>query len=149
MARVEHSVVINRPTEEVFAYLDNAENGPLWQSGLLESEYTSEGPVGVGTTKREVRKLRGQRFEQTSEIIEYEPNKKVTFKSLSGPLPSQASWTFEPAEGGTRFSGVLEIEARGFLKLAEPIVARLTERQIEADLANLKDLLEAQTEGSA
>ena len=42
-----------------------------------------------------------------------------------------------------------EYEAGGFFKLAEPIIARIIQRQGEADLANLKDLVEAQGEGSA
>ena len=33
----------------------------------------------------------------------------------------------------------------GFFRLAEPIVARMVQRQINADYANLEELLEAQS----
>ena len=42
-----------------------------------------------------------------------------------------------------------QAEMGGLFKLAEPVVARMTMRQIESDFANLKDVLEAQAEGSA
>lgn len=44
---------------------------------------------------------------------------------------------------------MLEAEPGGFFKLAEPIVARMGKRQVDTNLANLKELLEAQAEGSA
>jgi hypothetical protein len=43
---------------------------------------------------------------------------------------------------------VAEYEVGGFFKLAEPIVARVAQRQADADNANLKDLMEAMGEGS-
>jgi hypothetical protein len=38
----------------------------------------------------------------------------------------------------------LDAEPGGFFKLAEPLVARITQRQWETNLENLKDLLESQ-----
>jgi hypothetical protein len=37
-----------------------------------------------------------------------------------------------------------EAEAGGFFKLAEPVVNRMMQRQLEGNIANLKDILEAQ-----
>ena len=54
MFKLEVSEVINRPVEEVFAYISNPENDSLWQSDTAETEITSEGPIGVGTTYRDV-----------------------------------------------------------------------------------------------
>ena len=36
-----------------------------------------------------------------------------------------------------------ELDAHGFFKLAEPVFARITRRELEANLGHLKDLLEA------
>ena len=46
MAKVEASVVINCPIEEVFTFAANIQNNPQWQSRVLEAKVTSEGPVG-------------------------------------------------------------------------------------------------------
>lgn len=144
MARVEASVVINRPAEEVSAYLNDIRNAPEWQSGLLEAEQTSEGPVGVGTTFRGVLLFLGRRLEWTSELTEYEPNRKWKEKIAAGRLSLEQSLTFEPVEGGTRVTLVGEGEPRGFFRLADPIVVRMMQRDVEGNLARLKDILEAE-----
>ncbi len=144
MARIEASVVINRPVEEVFEFVTNPKNDLLWQPGVLESEQTSEGPMGVGTTLRSVSQFMGRRMEGIGEVIGYKANKKITYKEASGPTSGELSLTFEPVEGGTRVTLVGEWEPRGFFRLPDPIVVRMTQRDVEGSLANLKDILEAE-----
>lgn len=144
MARFETSVVINRPVDEVFAYMMDIRNWPQWHAGMLEAEQTSESPVGVGTTFRGVNQSLGRRMEWTSEITAYEPNKKVEQKLISGPMTFEQYITFEPLEVGTKLTLVGEGEMGGFFKLAEPIVNRMMQRQLDGSFANLKDILEAQ-----
>ena len=149
MVKLEGSVVINRPIEEVFAFLTNPENSSQWQGSVLESKQTSEGPRGVGTTGQVVSQFLGRRIESTWEVTEYELNRKTTSKSTSGPVPYELSATLETVDEGTRVTLVGEYEIGGFFKLAEPLVARMGQRQADADFANLKDLVEAQAEGGA
>jgi uncharacterized protein YndB with AHSA1/START domain len=143
MAKLEISTVINRPVEEVFAVVMNPENTPKWNSGSIEGNKTSEGPIGVGTTYRSVRTFLGQRIEGETELTEYEPNRSYATKSKSGPVPVESRVTFERVEGGTRVTVTLAGEPGGFFKLAEPLLVKLAKRQFEAALANLKDLMEA------
>jgi uncharacterized membrane protein len=145
MIKIESSVVINRPVDEVFEFLANSENDPQWQSGVLEVRKTSEGPLGVGTTYTSVSRLLGRQLESVVEYTAYEQNKRLAGKATSGPIPFQFETSFEPAaEGGTTVTTAGEGEVGGFFKLAEPVVARMLKRQFETDSANLKDLLEAQ-----
>jgi uncharacterized protein YndB with AHSA1/START domain len=147
--RQEHTIVIDRPVEEVFAFLTDPNNDPLWQSTTLETERTSEGEVDVGTTLRNVSKFLGRRIETTMEIIENEPPRRQCVRITSGPIPGEGCYLLEPAEGGsTRFTQTFEAEVGGFFRLAEPLVGRAISRQTEADMATLKDLLESgETEG--
>ncbi len=142
MLKIESSVVINRPLEDVFAVLSNVENNPKWSPIFLEVKKTSAGPIGVGTTYRGVAKFLGQRIETETEVTEYEPNRTIASKSKS-PFPVEVRQTFEPVEGGTRVNFTLNGEPGGFFKLAEPLVGTMARRSTEADLANLKDLMEA------
>jgi len=141
--REELSVVIERPVEEVFAFATDPENDPLWQSTSLETERTSGGPVGVGTTFRNTSKFLGRRIETAYEVTEMEPPRRQCVKIVSGPIPGSGCYLFEPAEGGTRFTQTFDAEVGGFFRLAEPLVARAIRRQTEADMATLKDVLEA------
>jgi uncharacterized membrane protein len=143
MARVEASVVINRPLEEVFAFASNPENDMQWESDVSDVEQTSEGPMGVGATYRGVIHFLGQRLEWASEVTHFEPNERVHFKLAAGPLDLEESCTFEPVEGGTRVTVVYGGDPGGFFKLAEAVVVRMFQKQIEGNLANLKDVLEA------
>lgn len=143
MIRIEHSVVINRPIEEVFAFVTDIDKMSQWALELREAKKTSEGPVGVGTTFSGVVQLLGRRMENNHEVTEYEPNRKYSFKTTSGPVPMEAESTFESVAGGTRVTILAEAEPGGFFKLAEPIFARTAQRQYETNLATLKDLLEA------
>jgi uncharacterized protein YndB with AHSA1/START domain len=142
--REEHTVVIERPVEEVFAFATDPNNDTLWQSTSLETEQTSEGPVGVGTTFRNTTKFLGRRIESTYEITENDPPHKQCIRITSGPIPGSGCYLFEPTDGGsTRFTQTFEAEVGGFFRLAEPLVGRAIRRQQEADMATLKDLLEA------
>ena len=149
--REEHTVVIRRPVEEVFAFATDPNNAPLWQSTSLETQQTSEGPVDVGTTFRDTTKFLGRRIESTYELTENDPPHKQCMRITSGPIPGSGCYLFEPADGGgsTRFTQTFEAEVGGFFKLAEPLVGRALRRQTEADMATLKDILENEASESS
>lgn len=142
MLKVETSIVINRSVEDVFAVLSELENYPKWSSTFQEIKKTSAGPMGVGTTWTGVGKSLGKRIETKIEQTEYEPNRKYTQKSNS-PFPVHQQMTFENVVGSTRVNVKFEADPDGFFSLAEPLVAMIGKRNIEGDLANLKDLMEA------
>ncbi len=143
MAKLEHSVVINRPVEEVFEFMNNIENEKLYRTDLLESEQTSEGSIGVGTTTREVSQFLGRKIETTSEVTEYIKNKVVASRSTSGPIPFKFRTRFEPVEEGTKVTMEFEGEVGGFFKMAESLVLKMGMKQIEKDFNTLKEILEA------
>ena len=144
MIKTEQSVVIRRPVEEVFAFVADQRNAPGWQSGLLEVRRTDEGPLGVGATHAVVRKFMGRRMEVTNEYVRYEPNREVTFKSTSGPMPFEFSYLTEPTPTGTRITGRMQMQTSGFMGLAEPLIGASMKREMEAGFGELKDLLENQ-----
>jgi carbon monoxide dehydrogenase subunit G len=143
MARTEHTVVAERPPDEVFAFLTDLSRVPEWQSGAVEV-WESEGEVAVGATYVEVLKFLGRRIEATIQVTEYDPGRRFSIKTLSGPIPFRVQHTLEPAGGdGTKLSVILEGEPGGFFKLAEPLVMRNAQRQVENDFATLKRMVEA------
>ena len=89
MIKLEHSIVINRPVEEVYDFVTDVEKASQWRSGVVESKKISDEPA-VGATASEVMQFLGRRMETTYEITEYEPNRKFGFKVISGPVPMDA-----------------------------------------------------------
>ena len=145
MARTEHTVVVERPPDEVFAFLTDLSSVPEWQSGAVEVR-EPEGELGVGTKYVEVLKFLGRQFEATIEVTEYEPGRRFSIRTLSGPIPFQVQHTLEPSNGGgTELHVTLEGEPGGLFKIAEPLVMRNAQRQVANDFATLKRLVESRT----
>lgn len=143
MTKIERSIVIDRPVDEVWEFVHDTADNILWQTTLAESEKLTEGPMDVGTRVREVRHFLGLRIESTWEMTEYEPNRTSAIRGVFGPIPLSGRYRVEAFEGGTRFTVTGELDAHGFFKLAEPVFARIAGRELEANLGHLKDLLEA------
>jgi uncharacterized membrane protein len=144
VARAEHTVVVGRPADEVFGFLTDVSNVPSWQSGSIEV-HPPDGSLAVGTTYVQVLKFLGRRIETTLEVTEFEPGRRFALKTRSGPVPFEVRHTLEPADGdgATRLHVELEGEPGGFFKLADALVERNAQRQIERDFATLKELVEA------
>jgi len=144
MARTEIKLVINRPIEEVFAFVSNSENLPRWRSTSLEVKKTSDGPLGVGSTFRGRFTFLGRQFDGNVVVTAHEPNRVYVSKMVEGPFPLETGYTLEPVENGTHVTFVAEGEPGGFFKLAEPLVVSMARRAYDTDLQNLKEMLEAQ-----
>jgi uncharacterized membrane protein len=143
MTKVQRSITIDRPVDEVFDFTHDLSNNALWQTTLVELEPLFEGPLQVGSQWREVRKFIGKRIETVLELTEYHPNARSAVRMVSGPVPLNGTYEYEAVNGGTRFTVTGELDAHGFFKLAEPVFARITGRELEANLGHLEDLLEA------
>jgi len=74
----ENTIAIERPIDELFAFLSDFENIPKWNYYALEVRQLSESPIGIGTTYHQIRKSDQQDFR----IIEFEPNNTVAVKTL-------------------------------------------------------------------
>jgi carbon monoxide dehydrogenase subunit G len=143
MIEVEREVVVDRPPDEVFAYLSDPTNIPEWQSGVVEVGKESEGGMGAGARWREVRSFLGRRIEQTIEATAYEPGKEFSLAVVSGPIRFRIRHLFEPAGDSTRIRVIGRGELGGFAKLGRRFVIRALERQFEADFAKLKEVVES------
>ena len=149
MTRIEKSVVIDRPVEEVWQYVHDPANDPVWQPSVLETRHDGGPAMDVGTRIVEIRRFLGRRFETAWEVSEFDPPRRSAVRSLSGPIPFTGSYALDPVDGRTRFTLRMDTDAHGFFKLAEPVFRRMAEREMDANLGHLKDVLEAGARGGA
>jgi uncharacterized membrane protein len=142
---VKQSVFINRTAEEIFAYMSDIENLVDWSSVIISTRKISPGEIHVGATLRNTIRFLGKWLDITFEVVEYEPSRYLTLKSIAGVTPCLFSYQFEPTEdGGTIVSQGTIIHLTGaILDLTEPVVTNVVRRQLEHDLLTLKDILEA------
>lgn len=142
MATVDHSMTLNAPAAAVFDYLTDPEKATVWQSSLVEVSLTPDGPMQQGTRIAEVRKFLGRRIESTVEVTKLEPQRLFVGRVVAGPLQWEFRYTLEEAGGTTRVHVHLEGEPGGFFRLAEPLVIKAMKKQLERDLATLKEIVE-------
>ena len=138
---MEASITINRPVEEVFAFVTDVGNWARWNEELSHVEQVSEGPIGVGTIYRGTAELMGK-MAFAAEILEYEPNKKVVQRMTVGPTQLHGAWLFEPVPDGTRFTMSSETQSEGLFKLAGSLFDGVIKKRLEANLAKLKATIE-------
>jgi hypothetical protein len=143
MIQFNISTLIYRPIKQVFDYISTPENDFQWQYGTLASMRIPENGNALGAHFRSIGHLMGHRVQSLFEVIEYELNKKYGFKSLSGPLLSQTSYTFEMENGSTRISLFIQANVVNFAQVDEGVLAKRMKRQFKENLAMLKELLEA------
>jgi uncharacterized protein YndB with AHSA1/START domain len=139
------SIMIERPPEQVFAFLSDPENIPKWQAGVTESKLVSPGNLGVGVQFHETVRVMGRRMNVVCEITEYDPVRKLTFRSISNtPIQFVGGFTFEPTNGGTTLSYVGTTSLKGLLRLIEPLFGSEVKRELENEMKRIKVVLEAQ-----
>jgi len=142
MARIEESVEIKRPVEQVFTYTTDAKSWPTWQSIIVESDQTSPGPVNVGTTFRGTIRMMGRSMPWTARATEYEPHRKFGKNIDSGSVTMGQHNTYFPLEGSTRFPILYDMKVGGFLSLLSPMQVSSMRRELKKSLGNLKGVLE-------
>ncbi|HWD46341.1 MAG TPA: SRPBCC family protein [Actinomycetota bacterium] len=147
--RVEESIIIDRRAEEVFEFLSVRTNDPVWMASVAESEWLDPAaPMGVGRRGRMVMQALGRR-EFLDEVTEYEPGRRIAHRSVAGPMVIHTACLAEPAGNGCRTTVLYEPERLpgGIVgRLTAPLTARMVRRTFRADLARLKDILEAEAE---
>jgi len=136
--------VIGRPVDEVFAVIQDVAKTPVWTPGLSEARVISEGPLEPGSMLLYRGTFLGRAYESPAVCTALTENKQFATKSTSGPFHIEIDTTLEPVDGGTQVTSFYRGESRGFFKVAEPILVRLTRKHFENAAENLRELLEDQ-----
>jgi uncharacterized protein YndB with AHSA1/START domain len=140
VVKVEHSVEIERPAEEVFAWLTDLGRLPEWQASVIESR--AEGPLGEGSRIRERRRLLGHEAETELEVETFEPGRRLALSTLRGPIDLSVDHVLEEVDGRTTLHVTAEARPGGVLRFAGPAMAARARHELRRDFGRLKELLE-------
>ena len=144
--KVEKSVIINKPVDELFRFWHNFENLPYFLDHLDSVRLI--GGHSSGRSHWVARLLTGMTIEWNAEIINEATNELIAWRSLEGaPVPNAGSVRFEQAPDGRRAEVKVSLEyAPPAGKLGALIVKLFgedPERQVEEDLRRFKKLMES------
>ncbi len=142
MIQISSTTLIYRPIKRVFEFISTPENDFQWQYGTLASTRLPGTVIGMGSCFQSVGNFMGQRIQTTFEVIEYEPTNRYGFKSISGPLQSFTSFTFEIAKGYTQVKLSMQANIINMIEFSENVLEKKMKRQVKENLAMLKNIME-------
>jgi len=145
MVRIDVTIVISRPVQEVWDFFIDFTNSSRWTRSGSELRVTSEGPFGVGTTVESVRPMFGRQIKSQRLVpTRYEPPHLVSFTAAVPVLGDlRGGFTIESVADETRLSRWTELNAGGLRGAIGSILAPIVRRSQGAELSNLKRLIEA------
>lgn len=141
---ITHSIEIDRPAEEVFAYLDQLDRHSEWQASLASAKVETDGPTRVGTRVVERRNVPGGPRDIPYEITEHDPPRKASFRGTAGPVRPIGTVTVDPlSESSSRVTIELDLEGHGIGQLFAIFARRQAAKQVPEDHKKLKEVLES------
>ena len=136
------AVHVSRPPDEVFAFVADARNRPLWDESVDTEELTSPAPIGVGSTVRTGMRSMGRDYVLTWEIVEHDPPTRQIIESTSGPFATTLAYRLSAQDGGTSVEFSVTGRPTGGLRLLQPLIARNTQKNLDRAFPRLKQVLE-------
>lgn len=146
MLRAQATTLIRTTPDRVFEFIavDFFRNYGRWSPEVVSLQPISQGPVGVGTTARQVRIDQGRRTEATFRVCAFEPGKRVDFQGVSDPF--YISYRLEGVADETRLTFSFELSRLEFYMRPFEKLIRLTAQDSAGRMVrNIKGLIE--TEG--
>ncbi len=142
MAKVETSVIIDRPTEAVWKFYTDLSNIPMLDQYIREARQDSPGPFGKGSTIS----LKMENWTLVMRVTEFEPNRKLAYECVSPDSlkGSTDTYSLEPFEGKTKFVETMDVKSNGFFRLAGSFFGKRAREDSGVRLNSLKRKLETQ-----
>jgi uncharacterized protein YndB with AHSA1/START domain len=143
--RFEVTTLVDRPIEDVFAFLADGTNDPKFSPRVLEIAKTSDGPVGVGTVYRSTVKDAGVKTNREFEITEFEAPTRIRWaeRSKNQVTASEGGYDLAPEGTGTRVTLHNVLEGHGFGKLIAPLALRQARKGADEFGRAIKTAVEA------
>lgn len=144
MLSYQSQVEIARPPEAVFPFLVERDKQALWSD--VPMRQLGSGPYSVGSRMEVTFGLGPLKAVVGLELTALVPNRRMTWKSFSGPIGWEGEYKLEPqGAGGTRLSQQGTLTFNGLWRLLEPLVGAEIRSGEVKELEKLKAAAEGST----
>jgi uncharacterized protein YndB with AHSA1/START domain len=147
-------LVINiaRPPTEVFRFIAEPRNMPVWYEAVDHVTKTTAGATGTGARYQIRRSLPAGLALNDAELTELIADRRVTLESRGGPTPFRYRYDVEPSPDGTLLTLDAHISSAGlpgpFAHL-DRLTTQLFKQGMRQNLHELKRVLESTAAGAA
>lgn len=144
--RFSGTAVVDRPIEEVFAFLAAGTNDPKFSPRVQEIRQTTDGPVGVGTVFASTVKDGGMKSTREFELTELVAPTTIRWTERSKNLITVpvGGYDLVPEGDGTRVTIFNELEGHGFGKLITGFALKAARKDADAFAQRIKRAAEAE-----
>ena len=142
MLTAQNSITINRPVGDVFAFVADGETAPRWRPAVVSIKLKSGSKNSVGAVY--MQRVKGGPMGDVPadyEVTKYEPNRRLEFRAVAGPVRPEGYYQFDDKGGSTQVTFGLSCEPSGMAKLMGGMIAKSMQSEV-ACLAELKRVLE-------
>ena len=134
--------VVDRPIEDVWAYVSDVENMEAWVEGVGDVRTGDEFELAAGSTFSSSYTYRGETFDVEYEVTTVEAPRRLDVRWTSGPFPFTGSIRLVEVADGTEVSNTIDAGSDGlatsFIFTAfGPVVRWMMRRQLAAELDRL------------
>ncbi len=142
--KINRSISIASPPEEVFAFVSDVRNDPQWHTDILAARLAEGETVGPGAVFQIERRqpFRGA-SEGTITVTGYDAPRRVVFDGRLGDFTVVITHTVEPDGAGSRFTKHVEASPPGIMRVLGPLMVPMMNRETARHLANLKGVFES------
>ena len=144
------SAVIERPVDEVFAFLSDGTNDPKFSPRVQQIRQTTEGPIGVGTVFESKVKDAGMTTSRKFELTAFEAPTKIRWAERSKNIITvpEGGYDLEAVSGTqTRVTVHNRFEGHGFGKLIVGFALRAAVKDAPAFAQRIKSAVEGRRLG--
>lgn len=141
------TTTINRPIDQVFAFLADGTNDKKFSPRVQEIKKTTDGPVGVGTVFASTVKDAGMKSSREFKLTEFDQPKKIRWTELtknSITVPDGGYDLASESDGGTRMTIFNNFEGHGFGRVLLPLATRAAKKDADAFAGRIKAAVEAE-----
>ena len=144
------TVVIDRPIDEVFAFLADGENDRKFSPRVLEITKTTDGPPGVGTVYSSTVKDAGFKTKREFKLTEFEAPTKIRWTEISKNLVvvPEGGYDLAPMGAGTQLTFFNEMEGRGIGALIARFALSSARKGADEFAQSIKAVVEAPAEST-
>ncbi len=140
------TAVIDRPIDEVFAFLADGTNDPAFSPRVQEIHRAGDGPIGVGTVFESRVKDAGMTTSRRFELTEFDPPRRIRWSERSQNLVTvpEGGYDLEPlGERQTRVTIHNRLQGHGFGRVIVGFAARAAVKEAPALAQRIKAAVES------
>lgn len=121
MPKIERTVTVDKPLDQVWAFLTDFTNTEKWDPPTVSTERVS-GDGTVGTVYRNVSKILGREVEIEYTVVEVEPKSVFRLRGTTSSMEMLDTMRFTESPDGVSVTYTAEFDPRGAAKLVEPLL---------------------------